>query len=80
MEDFDQNELLKHVTEIIEKQHFRINVNKTKLKTPNTRQMMTGIIVNEKPQVVLHKRNELRQALNYIKKFGFEEYVEYKEN
>ena len=40
---------------------------------------MTGTIVNEKPQVVLHKRNELRQALNYIKKFGFKEYVEYKE-
>ena len=37
LEDFDQNELLKHVTEIIEKQHFRINVNKTKLMTPNTR-------------------------------------------
>ena len=48
--------------------------------TPNSRQVITGIIVNEKPQVVLNKRNELRQALNYIKKFGFEEYVEYKEN
>lgn len=77
--DFDQIELLEHVTEIIEKQHFRINANKTKLMTSNTRQVVTGIIVNEKPQVVFHKRNDLRQALYYIKKFGFEEHLEYKE-
>jgi RNA-directed DNA polymerase len=29
--------------------------------------------------VVFYKRNELRQALYYIQKFGFEEHREYKE-
>jgi len=47
--------------------------------TPNTRQTVTGIVVNEKPQVVFHKRNELRQALYYIKKFGIDEHREFKE-
>ncbi|MFV8375739.1 hypothetical protein [Flavobacterium sp. LB1P62] len=36
-------------------------------------------MVNEKPQVVFHKRNDLRQAMYYINKFGFQEHREYKE-
>ena len=47
--------------------------------TSNSRQTVTNIVVNKKPQVVFHKRNYLRQARYYIKKFGFEEYREYKE-
>jgi RNA-directed DNA polymerase len=77
--DFDENELLHKVTETVEKLNLRINKNKTKLMTPSTRQTVTGIVVNKKPQVVFHKRNELRQAMYYIKKFGFEEHREYKE-
>jgi RNA-directed DNA polymerase len=77
--DFDENELLLKVTEIVEKLNLHINKNKTRLMKYNTRQTVTGIVVNEKPQVVFHKRNELRQAMYYIKKFGFEEHREYKE-
>jgi RNA-directed DNA polymerase len=77
--DFDENELLEKVTQTIEKLGLHINKSKTKLMTPNTRQTVTGIVVNEKPQVVFHKRNELRQALHYIKKFGIDEHREYKE-
>jgi RNA-directed DNA polymerase len=36
---------------------FKINTAKTKLMTPGNRQTVTGIVVNEKPQVVFHKRN-----------------------
>jgi RNA-directed DNA polymerase len=46
---------------------FKINTAKTKLMTPGNRQTVTGIVVNEKPQVVFHKRNELRQAMYYIR-------------
>ena len=77
--DFDEKELLDKVTQTIEKLDLRINKSKTKLMTPNTRQTVTGIVVNEKPQVVFHKRNELRQAIYYIKKFGIDEHREYKE-
>lgn len=77
--DFNENELLNKVTKTVENLNLRINKNKTKLMTPNTRQTVTGIVVNEKPQVVFHKRNELRQALYYIKKFGIDEHREYKE-
>ena len=77
--DFDENEVLDKVTETVENLGFHINESKTKLMTSNTRQTVTGIVVNEKPQVVYHKRNELRQALYYIKKFGFDEHRVYKE-
>lgn len=77
--NFDEKELLKKVTDVMESLGFRINKSKTKLMTPNTRQTVTGIVVNEKLQVVFHKRNALRQALYYIKKFGLNEHREYKE-
>jgi RNA-directed DNA polymerase len=77
--DFNENELLQKVTESVEKMGLRINAKKTKLMTTGMRQTVTGVVVNEKPQVVFYKRNELRQALYYIQKFGFEEHREYKE-
>lgn len=77
--DFDEKELLEKVTQIVENLNLHINVAKTKLMTPNMRQTVTGIVVNEKPQVAFHKRNDLRQAMHYIKKFGIDEHREYKE-
>lgn len=47
--------------------------------TPDKRQTVTGIVVNNKPQVTFKKRNALRQAMYYIKKFGFDEHRVYKE-
>jgi RNA-directed DNA polymerase len=77
--NFDEEKLLQKVTENIQKIGFQINVEKTKLMTPNMRQTVTGIVVNDKPQVVFHKRNKLRQAMYYIMKFGIDEHREYKE-
>lgn len=77
--DFDEKELIKKVKETIEKFNFKINQSKTKLMTAGSRQTVTGIVVNEKPQVVFHKRNALRQAMYYIKKFGIDEHRVYKE-
>ena len=76
--EFDVDELLIFVTAVVTNLNLRINKSKSKLMTPNTRQTVTGIVVNEKPQVVFHKRNELRQILYFIKKFGFDEHVRFK--
>lgn len=77
--NFDENELLDKVIKTIEKLKLHINKSKTKLMTPDMRQTVTGIVVNDKPQVAFNKRNELRQAMFYIKKFGFDEHRVYKE-
>lgn len=76
--EFNEHQLLQFVSEIVTKFNLKINEDKTKLMTPNNRQTVTGIVVNEKPQVVFHKRNELRQTLYFIKKFGFNEHVKHK--
>lgn len=77
--DFDTDELLYKVTKTMEDIHLKINESKTKLMTPDKRQTVTGIVVNEKPQVVFQKRNALRQELFYIMKYGIEEHKVYKE-
>jgi len=77
--DFDEKELIKKVRGVIIDLGLHINKSKTKLMTPNTRQTVTGIVVNKKPQVVFHKRNALRQALYYIKKYGLKEHQEYED-
>lgn len=77
--DFDENEVLDKVTSVVEKMNLRINKNKTRLMTPDKRQTVTGIVVNDKPQVSFKKRNALRQAMYYIKKFGIDEHRVYKE-
>jgi len=77
--DFDENELLDKVTNVVENLNLSINKSKTRLMTPDKRQTVTGIVVNDKPQVAFNKRNELRQAMYYIKKFGFDEHRVYKE-
>ncbi len=77
--DFDENKLFEKVTNVVEKLDLRINKSKTRLMTPDKRQTVTGIVVNNKPQVAFKKRNALRQAMYYIKKFGLDEHRVYKE-
>lgn len=77
--DFDENAVLNFVTDQVEKLELVIHPEKVKLMTPNQRQTVTGIVVNQKPQVVFHKRNKIRQELFYIKKFGLINHMEHKE-
>ncbi len=72
---FDEKILLKFVCDLISPIGLNINKKKTKLMKRGTRQTVTGIVVNEKPQVVFHKRNKLRQELYFIKKFGLENHI-----
>ena len=41
----------------------------------NQRQVISGIVVNEKVQVPRKKRDELKQAMYYIDKFGLEDHL-----
>lgn len=73
--DFDEAALLSFVKIQIENLQLTINEEKTKLMTPNTRQTVTGIIVNEKLQVSFKKRNSIRQSVYYIKKYGLDSHM-----
>jgi RNA-directed DNA polymerase len=73
--NFNEKELLDVVNHAVKSIGMTINDEKTKLMTPNMRQTITGIVVNNKPQVVFHKRNEIRKSLYYIKKFGINDHI-----
>ena len=75
--DFDEKRLLKKVTETLRKYDLRINKSKTQLMTPDMRQLVTGIVVNKKPQVPFQKRNALRQTMYFITKYGLYEHRRY---
>lgn len=72
---FDEKELLNIVSDVVKAIGLKINNDKTKLMKSNMRQTVTGVVVNDKPQVVFHKRNELRQEVYYIKKLGIDAHI-----
>lgn len=53
-----------------------LNDDKRKLMRPHQRQIISGIIVNKKPQVPKESRNTLRNEMYYIKKFGIKDHIE----
>jgi|SRR5690554_3306028 len=55
----------------------KLNTEKTMLMKNNERQVISGIIVNEKIQIPRKKRDELRQAMYYIDKFGLEDHLQW---
>lgn len=73
---FNQTELLELLTSELSKIGLTINPNKTKLMSKNMRQVVTGIVVNEKLQVPKEKRKEIRQAIYFIEKFGLASHLE----
>jgi RNA-directed DNA polymerase len=76
--NFDEDKLFQLVKNSVEAIGLNINPEKTKLMKPSSRQTVTGIVVNKKPQVVFHKRNKLRQDIFYIKKFGIADHIKHR--
>ncbi len=74
-DNLDTTRVIELVTASVDKLNLKINQEKTKIMTSNMRQTVTGIVVNQKLQAPLYKRNKIRQELHYIKKFGFENHV-----
>lgn len=74
--DFDEIELVSFVSENLKVLNLAINPEKTKVMTQNMQQIVTGIVVNKKPQVSKEKRKKLRQDIYYIKKFGLKSHLE----
>ncbi|MBK6482333.1 MAG: RNA-directed DNA polymerase [Chitinophagaceae bacterium] len=73
---FEEKGLIKFVTEELRILDLKINEKKTKMMSRSSRQLVTGVVVNEKLQVPFYKRNKLRQDLYYIKKFGLENHMQ----
>lgn len=76
--NIEEKFVIKVVKEILKESNFEINYKKVRNQKYYQRQQVTGIVVNEKLQVSRKFRNNLRQEVYYIKKYGLEEHLEKK--
>lgn len=69
--DFSVGQVIAFVKEVLFDYGYSLNEEKTRLMQRGTRQIVNGIVVNDKLQVPNEIRRLLRQKAHYIKKFGY---------
>lgn len=77
--DFDSGMVIKFIKDILTEENFKLNDSKTRTRSNSQRQEVTGIVVNEKLQVPIELRKKIRQEVYYIKKYGLDSHLEYKD-
>lgn len=73
--DFSVKEIIHFVKKELKSLNLFINNDKTRVLKRNMRQIVTGIVVNEKFQTTREYRKRLRQEVYYIHKFGLESHM-----
>lgn len=73
--DFNIKEIIKKVKGLLLKEGLYLNKKKIKIITQKNRQSVTGITVNQKPQVAVDYRKEIRKDIYYIKKYGLSSHM-----
>lgn len=67
---FNPSEIIIRVRKLLYKLGLELNNSKIHVVSNNSSQKVTGIVVNEKAQVCLKYRKEIRKEIYYINKFG----------
>lgn len=70
------SQLIPKVRKMLTHQGFKLNNKKTVVVTASGQQRVTGIVVNEKPQIPRELRRSIRQEVYYCTKFGVRESLE----
>ena len=78
--DFNHVELISFVKDTLSSSGFILNDQKTRIMKSNQRQLVTGIVVNEKAQVPREIRKKLRQEAFYIEKYGLDDHIRFINN
>lgn len=73
--DFEPQEVILFVREELRKMGFLLNAQKTRIQRAGQRQSVTGIVVNEKPNVSAAYRRKLRQEVYYCQRFGVADHL-----
>ncbi|MDB8803593.1 reverse transcriptase family protein [Romboutsia sp. 1001216sp1] len=68
---------IKSIENIIIEEGFEINYDKVRLLSNNTRQIVTGLVVNEKVGANKEYIKNIRQEIYYCKKYGVKEHLKY---
>ncbi|CAA0260671.1 reverse transcriptase domain-containing protein [Tenacibaculum maritimum] len=73
--EINKEEIVELVTNELKELGLTLNIDKTIEKKQSQQQIISGIVVNKKIQVPRKKRDELRQSMYYIEKFGLENHL-----
>lgn len=73
--DFEPREAISFVKQELRKMGFFLNDKKTTVVRDGQKKIVTGIVVNEKPNASASYRRKLRQELYFCKKYGVEEHI-----
>lgn len=74
--DFDGNQVRHKAENFLKAMGFELNGKKTRHLSASQRQVITGVVVNKKPQVTKAYRRKLRQDLHYCKRYGIRSHLE----
>lgn len=74
--DFDAGTVIRKAGGFLKAMGFELNGRKTRVVSCHQRQEVTGIVVNQKPQVTKEYRRRLRQELYFCEKFGIRSHLE----
>lgn len=74
--EFVVDDLIEFVRSVIEQKGLSLNERKTRLMFRNQRQIITGIVVNEKLQLPKKRRREIRCIMHYINTYGLENHLQ----
>ena len=65
------------VTFVLQDYGLSVNNEKTQILRKSNRQIVTGIVVNQKLSVGVKKKKKIRQEMYYIKKYGLDSHIIY---
>ena len=68
--DFSPEPLIRFVYQLLRENGFLLNPAKTIIARQGRRQQVTGILVNDHPQVGRDYRRRIRQEVHYLRRFG----------
>ena len=68
--DFNPGMVIRKVRELLHEMNMQINAEKTVIAGKGSRQMVLGIVVNEKVQLSSEYRRKIRQEVYYCSKYG----------
>lgn len=75
--DFNIKNLKNKVKVFLEEMGYNLNEKKTKVIRNNNRQLVTGIIVNKKINIMKEYKRKIRQEMYYIKKYGLDSHCKH---
>lgn len=75
--NFKSGALIYKISNIVYSNGLQINSQKTRVAFQNSRQEVTGIVVNYKMQIPKIERKHIRQQVYYIKKYGLDSHLKH---